>query len=417
MKLNFRYFFPAFLLCCSLIPTYSTRAESQTGTEISGNDYPIVLVHGLTGWGRDEMFGFKYWGGLNDLEQYLNNSGHRTYTAVVGPISSNWDRAVELYYYIKGGTVDYGAAHAKKYGHERYGQTFPGLYSEWNGKSKIHLVGHSMGGQTIRTLTELLENGSETEQEYYKAHPEEGISPLFEGGKHWVHSVTTIATPNNGSTYADAEGVKTLVKSMVTNFAALSGAGGENIVYDFKMDQWGLKRSPEETFLSYMDRVMNSPVWTSNDISSYDLNTEGAAELNTWVKAQPDVYYFSYTGDASYKGLLTDHYYPLLTMTPLLWEPSLFIGSYTRNSQTPLIDKSWWQNDGIVNVVSSKFPFGQANKPYEGTIQKGIWNYYPVQFTWDHFDFVGISEAHAIGIREINDYYFKIANQLHGLPK
>ena len=39
---------------------------------------------------------------------------------------SNYDRAVELYYYIKGGTVDYGAAHAAKYGHDRYGKTYAG---------------------------------------------------------------------------------------------------------------------------------------------------------------------------------------------------------------------------------------------------------------------------------------------------
>ena len=38
-------------------------------------------------------------------------------TAVVGPFSSNWDRAVELFYQIKGGCVDYGAAHAAANNH------------------------------------------------------------------------------------------------------------------------------------------------------------------------------------------------------------------------------------------------------------------------------------------------------------
>ena len=42
--------------------------------------------------------------------------------ASVSAFGSNYDRAVELYYYIKGGRVDYGAAHAAKYGHERYGK-------------------------------------------------------------------------------------------------------------------------------------------------------------------------------------------------------------------------------------------------------------------------------------------------------
>lgn len=47
--------------------------------------------------------------------------------ASVSAFGSNYDRAVELYYYIKGGRVDYGAAHAAKYGHERYGKHTPVL--------------------------------------------------------------------------------------------------------------------------------------------------------------------------------------------------------------------------------------------------------------------------------------------------
>lgn len=62
---------------------------------------------------------------------------------------SNYDRAVELYYYIKGGRVDYGAAHAAKYGHERYGKHTK-EFTKTETRQKVHLVGHSMGGQTIR---------------------------------------------------------------------------------------------------------------------------------------------------------------------------------------------------------------------------------------------------------------------------
>ena len=103
------------------------------------------------------------WGGIHDIEKKLREKGYKVYTAAVGPVSSNRDRAIELYYQIKGGTVDYGEAHAKKYGHDRYGRTYPGFYPEWGeinpktGKpNKVHLIGHSMGGQTIRTLAQLL---------------------------------------------------------------------------------------------------------------------------------------------------------------------------------------------------------------------------------------------------------------------
>ena len=63
---------------------------------IAQNKYPIILVHGFMGWGREEMGNYRYWGGKDDFEQYLKNEGYTVYTASVGPVSSNWDRAVEL---------------------------------------------------------------------------------------------------------------------------------------------------------------------------------------------------------------------------------------------------------------------------------------------------------------------------------
>lgn len=40
---------------------------------------------------------------------------------------------------LKGGTVDYGAAHAAKYGHERYGKTYEGVYEDWQPGQKYIL--------------------------------------------------------------------------------------------------------------------------------------------------------------------------------------------------------------------------------------------------------------------------------------
>ena len=67
----------------------------------SQNEYPIVLVHGFMGWGPKEMGSYSYWGGKYDLIKDLEEKGHTLYISNVGPVSSNWDRAVELYYQIK----------------------------------------------------------------------------------------------------------------------------------------------------------------------------------------------------------------------------------------------------------------------------------------------------------------------------
>ncbi len=50
-----------------------------------------------------------------NIRQDLEENGYKAYEASISAFGSNYDRAVELYYYIKGGRVDYGAAHAAKY--------------------------------------------------------------------------------------------------------------------------------------------------------------------------------------------------------------------------------------------------------------------------------------------------------------
>ena len=53
-------------------------------------------------------------------------------------------------------------------------------FTKTGNQDRRYLVGHSMGGQTIRQLEELLRNGSREEIEYQKQHGGE-ISPLFKG--------------------------------------------------------------------------------------------------------------------------------------------------------------------------------------------------------------------------------------------
>lgn len=49
----------------------------------------------------------------------------------VSVFGSNYDRVVELYYYIKGGCVDYGVVYVVKYGYECYGKIYVGVYKDW----------------------------------------------------------------------------------------------------------------------------------------------------------------------------------------------------------------------------------------------------------------------------------------------
>lgn len=389
----------------------------------NGNKYPIVLVHGLFGWGNDELMGVNYWGGSESLREKLTSKGYEVYTPTIGPVASNWDRACELYAYLKGGIVDYGEAHSKKYGHSRYGRNFEGVYpklgtmSDNNEIQKVHLVGHSMGGQTVRTLVQLLENGNKEE---ITATPKEELSPLFTGGKSWVCSVTSIATPHDGSPAAHEKyDLEPFVHQLVAALAVKSNVKDtDNLSFDYRLDQWGLKREPNESYEDYFNKVMNSNIWKeTNDLSVWDLAPEGARELNTWVKAQQDIYYFSIACIDTHESIITHHQVPDKNMDPILVKSAYLIGKYENNTPGEVkVDKTWWKNDGVVSLISAISPnVGSADKAvkYNGTPQKGVWNYLGANKSIDHIEVVGQFKYGDI----LEKQFFDLAKMLTSLHK
>ncbi|WP_250543377.1 YSIRK-targeted triacylglycerol lipase, partial [Staphylococcus pseudoxylosus] len=345
------------------------------------NQDPIILVHGFNGFTDDinPAVLAHYWGGDKlDIRQDLESNGYEAYEASIGALSSNYDRAVELYYYIKGGTVDYGAAHAEKYGHERYGKTYEGVYKDWQPGQKVHLVAHSMGGQTVRQLEELLRNGNPEEIEYQKEHGGE-ISPLFQGNNdNMVNSITTIGTPHNGTHAADALGNEALVRQLAFDYAKFKG--NKNSKVDFGFGQWGLKQREGETYAQYVQRVQNSGLWKTKDNGFYDLTREGAAKLNKNTSLNPNIVYKTYTGESTRPTLLGNQKSDINMFLPF---------TITGNVIGKAAEKEWRENDGLVSTISSQHPFNQAFTEATNEVKKGIWQVTPIKHGWDHVDFVG----------------------------
>jgi triacylglycerol lipase len=378
---------------------------------------PIVLVHGLAGFGRDELLGLHYWGGVKDIQEDLRAQGYQVFTASVGPISSNWDRAAELYAQIKGGCVDYGAAHSAEHGHARTAanKCYPGFYPEWSAQKPINLIGHSMGGPTSRLLIKLLDDGS-------PANSQNGN--LYTGGRSgWVKGVMSISSPNSGSPAADNLQVMIpMFKNMILALASGVGTLGDNFIYNFDLEQWGLKRLPTESFQSYQNRVFNSPVWASRDQAAYDLSPDGSARLNSLIGRSKRTIYSSWQTSASYAGLLTGWHYPIPSMNPVMIATAYpfprpltpGLGNVFGTSPEGLVtyNSSWWENDGLTPTRMMDAPLGETSTQYTGqTMTPGQWYRLGKLSGYDHLDITGL-----LTTQDVTAFYRNQAAFLSSLP-
>lgn len=378
--------------------------------EINGGkiNYPYIFVHGLGGWGEDGGLNnaSPYWGSSSgDLLDYLRDAGYEVYAPAVGPISSTWDRACELYAQITGTTVDYGEYHSQQHNHARYGRLYTTpLVPDWGGKKnggqtvKINLVGHSYGGETARLLASLLEYGDENEK---NTTDKDSISPLFTGGKgSYVFSVTTLCSPHNGSsltclidTAGSLIGLGSATDLLTTVcFAAAGVAYPVSGVYDFMLDQFGIGKI--NGGLSEIKNAITSVVNSDNDHAAYDLSPDGAAALNTQIETVKNVYYFSYSYCSTKEAtVLSGQTADLRVSLPVLIGISDAMGMYTGVTKGGIsIDSSWQANDGLVNVVSAKYPFDENHEDYVADstkIKKGIWYVMPTR-TGHHGTVIGM---------------------------
>lgn len=407
-------------IACSL----SVKAEEYT-TQSNYNNYPLVFVHGMMGWGAYEPFDYliDYFGlGSGSVSLDLNITGRGpVYEASVGPMSSSWDRACELYAQLTGTRVDYGADHAAKYGHSRYGRNYRGRALipnfQWNEFNKINLVGHSFGATTIRVLLDMLKDGRPDEVAACQANGTE-VSPLFTGGKSsYVQSITTIAGTNNGTTFC--YGFPLLTNLSFTVFqSVLHVAGMLNLpmIHDFQLDQFFLGSNPGLSSITTIGAILNNPQWLAhNDNALAECYVDRAVDLNKDLDLDPNVYYFCYSGASGFWSPLGTYRSTLKTfsilqpfvnrmgsyagLTPGFYTD--YYGRYATIKKTPrtYLDYKWWENDGFVNTSSEKTPFhydeyGQVvfdnytEYDNDDVFYPGQWYVMPTKQS-DHFGIIG----------------------------
>ena len=381
------------------------------------NNYPIVLIHGFMGWGSDEMGDYNYWGGKKDFIKSLESQGHLVFELSLGPVSSNWERAIEAYYQLKGGQVDYGKAHSEKYNliQRPRGKSYDGLYKNWDQDHPIHIIAHSMGGQTARMLQFLLTNVI-----FFDESADLKEKSILLGGQqnNMIKSITSISTPHNGTTLAE---IVTKTVPFIQYFVGLAGVVGTDF-YDFDLDQWGFLRKNNEGWLNYMNRMRTHKAWGTKNISSWELGLDGSKELNAFLQASPEVFYFSFVTSTTNKKEGSFFHHPVDETSILIKTRSKIIGSragyWSDGEQT---DSSWFENDGIVNSVSMYGPSTGINGPdpivqYEETelLIPGQW-YWTKILEMDHWSIIGHLGDNR-RITQAEEILIKHAEKLRSLP-
>ena len=134
---------------------------------------------------------------------------------------------------------------------------------------------------------------------------------------------------------------------------------------DFHLEQFGLTpipgdgSTPEEAFIKAFMTIM-----THTDTAADDMYPERAEEINKLSKPVDGVYYFSYSYQTTRKTLAGTQVPKIKTLVVLRPSATL-LGAYSKNLFSDYkIDASWLPNDGLVNVVSARYPFTDEHEDY-----------------------------------------------------
>lgn len=332
---------------------------SDDRTDLRFEPAPAVLVAGAFGQGNTDYFGI-------GCEPFC---GRRIIVAHVGPVSSMHDRVCELFYMLKGGVVDYGAAHTSIHAHDRYGRTEPGLYAAWSEEYPLHFIGHSYGCNTILYLQGML------------------AKQMFAGyntNANWIRSVSSIQAPMRGTTGVytlgslehDASQVHwcsyTAMLSKFLHIYEYFDIAWLKQYCDTRLEMWRLsyKYGVASRFYRLCKSILGIETLVHGiDNCNYDLSIEGTykAIQNGMFITNPNTHYTSYVASCTRRVPVLGWHVPPLHLSSLGYAVfSIFTGSYkmlnltVQHNHKSILYTSiggnkatqWWCNDGTASLIS-----------------------------------------------------------------
>ncbi|CAN6896609.1 unnamed protein product [Brassica oleracea] len=388
-------------------PTIEVKQGNTTTAQV--NDLtPIVLVHGIFGFGKGRLGGLSYFAGAEKKDE-------RVLVPDLGSLTSVHDRARELFYYLKGGRVDYGEDHSKTCGHSQFGRFYDkGEYQEWDEDHPIHFVGHSAGAQVVRVLQQML------------------ADKMFDGhentNENWVLSLTSLSGALNGGTRTYLDGIQPEDGKSLKPICLLQICRLGSIIYDWLDISWlksyynfgfdHFNMSWQKTGLrGLVDCLLGNAgpfASSSGDWILPDLSIQETMKLNANLKTFPNTFYFSYATKRTRKpplgGVMGIH--PLLSIRVL----QMSQWRYPRDIPLPYKgyrDEDWQDNDGALNTVSMthpRIPVEHSNLVVRSDsdclpLQPGIWYYKIVEA--DHIMFILNRERAGVEFDLIYDDIFE----------
>ncbi|XP_011071131.1 uncharacterized protein LOC105156632 [Sesamum indicum] len=385
------------------------RDDSEKSTTVDDLP-PIVLVHGIFGFGKGRLGGLSYFAGAEKKDE-------RVLVPDLGSLTSIYDRARELFYYLKGGQVDYGEEHSRACGHSQFGRVYEkGHYPEWDEDHPIHFVGHSAGAQVVRVLQQMLADKA------FKGY--ENTSP------NWVLSITSLSGAFNGTTRTYLDGIQPEDGKSLKPISLLQLCRIGVILYDwfdiqwlkayynFGFDHFNMSRKKIGIWGLVCCLMGKSGPFASGDWILPDLTIQGSIRLNSHIQTFPDTYYFSYATKRTRKMMGVTIPSGLLGIHPLLFIRVLQMSQWRYPSDVPppykgYRDEDWWDNDGALNTISMTHPRLPVEHPSHFVVkdsecqplQPGIWYYKIVE--GDHILFIVNRERAGVQFDLIYDSIFE----------
>ncbi|XP_019176440.1 PREDICTED: uncharacterized protein LOC109171816 isoform X1 [Ipomoea nil] len=386
------------------------KAQVSMATTTVNDLPPIVLVHGIFGFGKGRLGGLSYFAGAEKKD-------NRVLVPDLGSLTSIYDRARELFYYLKGGIVDYGEEHSRNCGHSQFGRVYEqGHYPEWDEDHPIHFVGHSAGAQVVRVLQQML--------------ADKAFAGYEKTSENWIISITSLSGAFNGTTRAyldgmepgDGKAMKTVSLLQICRVGVLIYEWLDirwlKAYYNFGFDHFNLSRGKIGVWGLVGCLLGKSGPFASGDWILPDLTIQGSIKLNTGLHTFPNTYYFSYATKRTRKIMGISVPSGVLGIHPMLLIRVLEMSQWRHPSDVPVPykgyrDQDWWENDGALNTKSMMYPCLPVEHPSQFVVkdsecqplQPGIWYYKVVE--GDHILFIVNRERAGVQFDLIYDSIFE----------